>query len=42
MKKKEDKAIKNRIIRGILSLFKHDEESDYYKPVKVGNFWTNK
>ena len=36
--KKENKAIKDRIIRYIL--FEHEEE-DYYKPVRVGNFWSN-
>ena len=37
--KKENKAIKNRIIRDITNLFEHEEE-DYYKPVRVGNFWS--
>ena len=38
--KKENKAIKNRIIRDIRSIFEHKEE-DYYKLVKVGSFWSN-
>ena len=29
-----------RIIRDIRNLFEHEEE-DYYKPVRVGNFWSN-
>ena len=38
--KKENKAIKNRIIRNIRNIFEHKEE-DYYKLVKVGSFWSN-
>ena len=38
--KKENKAIKNRIIRDFRNLFEHQEE-DYYKPVRVGDFWSN-
>ena len=34
------KAIKHRMIRDIRNLFEHEEE-DYYKPVRVGNFWNN-
>ena len=37
---KETKAIKNRIIRDIKSLFEHEEEN-YYKRVRVNNFWSN-
>ena len=37
---KENKAIKDRIMRDIKNLFEHEEE-DYYKPVKVGNSWSN-
>ena len=37
--KKENEAIKNRIIRDIRSLFK--QEDDYYKPLRVGNFCNN-
>ena len=39
--KKERKAIKNRKIRDIRNLFEHEEEENYYKPVRVGNFWRN-
>ena len=39
-KKKQNKAIKNRIISDIRNLFEHEEE-DYYKPVRVDNFWSN-
>ena len=38
--KKQNKAIKNRIISDIRNLFEHEEE-DYYKPVRVDNFWSN-
>ena len=37
--KKENEAIKDRIIRDIRSLFK--QEDDYYKPLRVGNFCNN-
>ena len=33
--KKENKAIKNRIVRDIRNLVEHEE--DYYKPLRVGN-----
>ena len=36
--KKENKAIKCRILRSIRNLFEHE---DYYKPVRIGNFWSN-
>ena len=35
--KKENKAIKGRKIKDIRILFEHEE--DYYKPVRVYNFW---
>ena len=38
--KKENKLVKDRIIRDIRNLFEH-EEGDYYKPVRAGNFWGN-
>ena len=38
--KKENEAIKYRVIRDIRNLFKHGEEN-YYKPGKVRNFWSN-
>ena len=37
--KNENNAVKNRIIRDIRSLFENEEE--YYKPVRVGNLWSN-
>ena len=39
--KKENEAVNIRIIRDIRNLFDNEEE-DYYKPVKVGNFWSKK
>ena len=42
MKKKDTKAIKNRILRNIKNLFEHkEEEENDYKPVWVSNFWSN-
>ena len=39
---KETKAIKNRILRDIKNFFEHEkEEENYYKPVRVSNFWSN-
>ena len=38
--KKENGAIKDRIIRDIRTIFER-EEIDYYKPIRVGNFWNN-
>ena len=38
--KKDFKAVKNKIIRDIRKLFEHEEE-DYYKPVRVGDLWSN-
>ena len=41
-KKKETKAIKGRILRNIKKLFQQEkEEENYYKPVRVSNFWSN-
>ena len=37
--KKENEAIKDRIIRDITNLFKQ-EKKDCYKPVRVANFWS--
>ena len=37
--KKENEAIKNRIITDINGLSK--QEDNYYKPTRVGNFWSN-
>ena len=39
---KKTKAIKDRILRDIKNLFQHKErEENYYKPVRVSNFWSN-
>ena len=38
--KKENEAIKYRVIRDIKNLLEHERE-DYYKPVRIGNFWSN-
>ena len=39
--KKENKAIKDKIIRDIRNLFEHEEEN-YNNPARVGNFWSKK
>ena len=39
--KKDNKVIKNRILRCIRNLFEHEEEENYYKPARVSNFWSN-
>ena len=36
---KKNKKIKDRIIRDTSNLFEHEE--DHYKPVRVGNSWSN-
>ena len=38
--KKENELIKERIVKGIRNLLEHEKE-DYYKAVRVGNFWSN-
>ena len=38
---KETKAIKDRILRDTKNLFEHEEEENFYKPVRVSNFWSN-
>ena len=39
---KETKPIKDRILRHIKNLFDHEKkEENYYKPVRVNNFWSN-
>ena len=38
---KEIKAIKDKIIRDTQNLFEHEEEENYYKPVRVSNFWSS-
>ena len=37
---KKFKAIKDRILRDIKNLLEYEEEN-YYKPVRVNNFWSN-
>ena len=39
--KRETKAIKDRMLRDIKNLFEHEEEENYYKPVRVSNRWNN-
>ena len=39
-KTKKIRAIEGRIIRDIKSLFEQEEE-DYYKPLRVGNFYSD-
>ena len=36
---KENEAIKDQIIRNVRTL--SEQECDYYKPIRVGNFWKN-
>ena len=38
---KETKAIKDRILRDIKNLFEQKEEENYYKTIRVSNFWSN-
>ena len=38
---KEINPIKDRILRDVKNLFKHQEEENYDKPVREGNFWSN-
>ena len=38
---KENKEIKDRIIRDIRTLFEQEDKEDYYKPKRVSNFWNN-
>ena len=39
---KETKAIKDRMLRDTENRFGHqEEEENYYKPVRVSNFWSN-
>ena len=40
-REKETKAIKDRILRDIENLLEHGkEEENYYKPLRVSNFWS--
>ena len=36
---KSQEQLKDRIIRDITTLF--EQGNDYYKPIRVGNFWNN-
>ena len=38
--KKENEEIRQRLLRDIRNPFEQEKE-DYYKPEKVGNFWSN-
>ena len=38
---KEVKGIKYIILRNIKNVFEYDKEEEYYKPVRVNNFWSN-
>ena len=38
---KKTEAIKDKTLRDIKNLFEHEEEENYYKPVRVSNFWSN-
>ena len=38
--KKENEEIRQRLLRDIRNTFEQEKE-DYYKPEKVGNFWSN-
>ena len=41
-REKETKAIKDRILRDIENLLElGKEEENYYKPLRVSNFWSN-
>ena len=39
--KKGVKGIKDEVLRNIKNLFKHEEEGNYYKAVRVNDFWSN-
>ena len=39
--RKENEANKNIVIKDIRNLFEYEEEQNYYKPLRVGNFWSN-
>ena len=40
-KREETKAIKDRILRDFKNLFEQEGKENYYKPVRVGNIWSN-
>ena len=37
---KKNEEVKDKTIRDIRTLFEQ-EETNYYKPIRVGNFWNN-
>ena len=39
--KKENKPIKDRIIREFVNFFVYEEEGNYHEPIRVSNFWSN-
>ena len=39
--KKGVKGIKDEVLRNIKNLFKHEEEGNYYKAVRVNDSWSN-
>ena len=39
---KETEAIIDRILRDNKNVFEHEEEKNYYKPLRVSNFWSRK
>ena len=39
--KNEVKGIKDIVLRNIKNLFEFEKEENYYKPVRVNNFWSN-
>ena len=38
---KKKKVLKHRIIKDIKNLFEQQQEEDCYRPVRVGNFYSN-
>ena len=38
---KVNESIKDIILRDIRDIFENEEENNYYKPISVGNFWSN-
>ena len=39
---KETKAIKDKVFWDTKNLFEHEKNGNYYKPVRVSNFWSKK
>ena len=39
-REKETKSIKDKVLWDINNLSEHEEEENYYKPVRVSNFWS--